>query len=99
VGEVDGLGLLLELGELAAGVVVALLEGDERVGGLALERELLGELGPVELDCCVALKEGVLAYVGDRARIGCDGAGGRARGRWEQGGMTHSDGHCDDGLD
>jgi hypothetical protein len=48
----------LELGELAAGVVVALLEGDERVGGLALEGELLGELGPVELDCCVALKEG-----------------------------------------
>lgn len=57
MGEVDGLGLLLKLGELAASVIVALLEGDERVGGLALEGELLGELGPVELDCCVALKE------------------------------------------
>lgn len=92
--------LLLELGELAAGVVVALLEGSERGGGLALERELLGELGPVELEGCVALEKGVLAYVGDRARvIGCDGASGWATGRWEQGDMTHSDGHCDDGLD
>lgn len=59
VGEVNGLLLLLELGELAAGVVVALLEGDKRVGGLALEGELLGELGPVELEGCVALKKGV----------------------------------------
>ena len=74
--------LLLELGELAAGVIVALLEGDEGVGSLALEGELLGELGPVELDCCVALKEGLLAYVGDRARIGCEGASGRTTGRW-----------------
>lgn len=42
----------------------------------------------------------MLAYVGDRARvIGCDGASGWATGRWEQGDMTHSDGHCDDGLD
>ena len=57
VGEVDGLLLLLKLGELAAGVVVALLEGSERGGGLALERELLGELGPVELGGCVALKK------------------------------------------
>ena len=59
MGEVDGLLLLLELSELAAGVVVALLEGDKRVGGLALEGELLGELGPVELEGCVALKKGV----------------------------------------
>lgn len=59
MSEVNGLLLLLELGELAAGVVVALLEGDKRVGSLALEGELLGELGPVELEGCVALKKAV----------------------------------------
>ena len=53
--EVDGLGLLGEDGDLAAGVVVALLERLKGGGGVALETELLGQLGPVELEGCAAL--------------------------------------------
>jgi hypothetical protein len=55
VREVDGLGLLGEDGDLAAGVVVALLERLEGGGGVAPEAELLGQLGPVELEGCAAL--------------------------------------------
>lgn len=86
VGEVDGVGLLGQLGELAAGVVVALLEGDERVGGGALEGQLAGQLGPVELEGCAALR-GVLAVcrpiagVRDGAVGGdCAGEGGGVEG-------------------
>lgn len=55
VSEVDGLGLLGENSELAASVIVALLERLEGDGGVATEAELLGELGPVELEGCAAL--------------------------------------------
>jgi len=55
VGEVDGLGLLGQDLDLAAGVIVALLEGLEGGGGVATEAELLANLGPVELEGCAAL--------------------------------------------
>ena len=55
VREVDVLGLLGEDGDLAAGVIVALLERLEGSGGVSLETELLGQLGPVELEGCAAL--------------------------------------------
>jgi len=98
VGEVDSLLLALELGELAAGVIVALLEGDKGVGSCALERELLGELGPVELGGCVALKKAVsLCWRQGEHRMGRRGR--KATGGWIEGDVTHSDGHCEDGLD
>lgn len=53
--EVDGLGLLGEDGDLAAGVVVTLLERLQSGRSLATEAELLAELGPVELEGCAAL--------------------------------------------
>ena len=55
VREVDLGGLLLEGLELAAGVVVALLEGMERGDGLAAEAERGGDLRPVELNRCASL--------------------------------------------
>lgn len=60
VGEVDGLGSLGQNLDLAAGIVVALLEGIERSGGLAAEAERARHLGPVDLKSCAALfREGV----------------------------------------
>lgn len=58
VGEVDGLGLLGQDLDLAAGVVVALLEGLERSGGLAAEAERGRNLGPVDLESGAALCRG-----------------------------------------
>jgi hypothetical protein len=55
LGEVDGLGLLGENGNLAAGVVVALLELLQGSGGGALQAQLGAELGPVELKSSAAL--------------------------------------------
>ena len=55
VGEVDGLGLLGEDGNLATGVVVALLELLQGDGGGTLQAQLGAELGPVELKSSAAL--------------------------------------------
>jgi hypothetical protein len=55
VGEVDRLRLLGEDLDLAAGVVVALLEGLKRGGGLAAEAEGGGHLCPVDLESGAAL--------------------------------------------
>jgi len=55
IGEVNGLRLLREDGDLAARIVIALLEGLERSGSLTLETKLRGELGPVELEGSAAL--------------------------------------------
>jgi hypothetical protein len=55
VREVDGLGLLGEDGDLAARIVVALLEVLEGRGRVAFETELGGQLGPVELEGGAAL--------------------------------------------
>lgn len=55
IAEVDLLRLLREDGQLAARIVVALLEGLEGGGGLAPETELRGQLGPVELEGSAAL--------------------------------------------
>jgi hypothetical protein len=55
LGEVDGGGLLGQLLELAAGIVVALFEGEEGGGCVAAEAELRRELGPVELEGCASL--------------------------------------------
>jgi hypothetical protein len=54
-GEVDRLRQLRQLLNLAAGVIVALLEGDEGVGCIAAQAELAGQLGPVELESCASL--------------------------------------------
>lgn len=56
--EVDGLRLVLERGEFAAGVVVALFEGLERGCGAAFEAQGGGDAGPVDFGGCGAL-EGV----------------------------------------
>lgn len=53
--EVDLGRLFLEELELAAGVVVALLEGVERGDRLAAEAERGGDLRPVELESCASL--------------------------------------------
>lgn len=45
---------------LAAGVVVALLEGYEGVGGVALQAELGAQAGPVDFGGCAALYRGML---------------------------------------
>jgi hypothetical protein len=58
VREVDSLGLLGENGDLAAGVVVALLELLQGGGGGALQAQLRAELGPVELKSSAALLRG-----------------------------------------
>lgn len=58
VGEVDGGGLLRELLDLAAGVLVALLEGLQGGDGLAAEAQGLGDLDPVELESCASLFSG-----------------------------------------
>ena len=55
MGEVDLRGLLLEGLELAAGVIVALLEGVERGNSLAAKAERRGDLRPVELERCASL--------------------------------------------
>lgn len=57
-GEVDGGGLLGKGLELAAGVLVALLEGLEGGNGLATEAQRAGDLGPVELESCASLLGG-----------------------------------------
>lgn len=48
--EVDGLGLLGELLDLAARGIVALLEGGQGVGSASLEAELGAQVGPVDLE-------------------------------------------------
>lgn len=55
VREVDGLGLLGQNLQLAAGLIVTLLEGLEGGGCLATEAEGAGDLGPVELESGAAL--------------------------------------------
>ncbi len=54
--EVDFLRLFRELLDVAAGVLIALLEGLEGGGGLASEAEGLGYLGPIEFEGCATLK-------------------------------------------
>lgn len=55
MGEVDRGGLLGQLLDLAAGVLVALLEGLQRGDGLAAEAQGRGDLDPVELESCASL--------------------------------------------
>jgi hypothetical protein len=55
-GEVDGRGLLGELLDLAARILVALLEGLQGRDGLTAEAQRAGDLGPVELESCASLK-------------------------------------------
>lgn len=57
-GEVDGRGLLRQLLNLAARVLVALLEGLQGGDGLAAEAQRAGDLGPVELQGGASLREG-----------------------------------------
>lgn len=54
--EVDLLGSLGEDLHLAAGVIVALLEGLEGGRGLAAEAQRAGDLDPVDLECGAALQ-------------------------------------------
>ena len=55
VGAVNGLGLLGQDLDLAAGVVVALLESLQGGGGLAAQTQRAGHLGPVDLESGAAL--------------------------------------------
>lgn len=55
LGEVDRGGQLREQGDLAAGVLVALLKGLERGDRLAAQAQRGGDLGPVELEGGAAL--------------------------------------------
>lgn len=55
VGEVDRLGLLVQQLDLAAGVIVALLERLQGLGGGSLEAELGADFGPVDFESCAAL--------------------------------------------
>lgn len=55
VGEVDGLGLLGKELDLAARIVVTLLEGLEGGGCLTAETEGAGHLGPVDFESGTAL--------------------------------------------
>lgn len=57
MGKVDGGGELGKLLDLAADVVVALLEGLEAGDRLAAKAERGGDLGPVDLESCAALEE------------------------------------------
>lgn len=59
VGEVDLLGLLGQDLDLAARIVVALLEGLEGLGGGATEAEFGAQVGPVDLGGGAALDGGV----------------------------------------
>jgi hypothetical protein len=61
VGEVDFLGLLGEELNLAAGLIVTLLEGLQGGGGLAAEAERAGDLDPVDLESGATLFTGRLA--------------------------------------
>lgn len=58
VAEVNGLGLLGQDGDLAASLVVALLEGLEGSSGLTAEAERARDLGPVDLGSGAALFSG-----------------------------------------
>lgn len=55
VGEVDLLGSLGEDLNLAAGIVIALLEALEGGRGLAAEAQGAGDLDPVDLECGATL--------------------------------------------
>ena len=57
VSEVDGGRLLGQLLELAAGVVVALLEGLQRCNRLAAQTQRGGDFGPVKLESCGSLRK------------------------------------------
>ena len=63
MAEVDGLGLFGEDGDLAARIVVALLEGGESSGSLTLEAELSAELCPVELESGAALYDALVGVL------------------------------------
>ena len=54
-GEVDGGSLLGKDLELAAGILVSLLEGLEGGNGLTAKAQRAGDLGPVELESCASL--------------------------------------------
>lgn len=75
VGEVDLLGLLGQDLDLAARIVVALLEGLEGLGGGATEAEFGAQVGPVDLGGGAALEGGVSIcfwLIGkSRTRSGC----------------------------
>lgn len=66
VGEVDGLRLVGKDLNLAAGVIVALLESLQRGGGLAAEAERGRHLGPVDLESGAALLVGGVCVSGSR---------------------------------
>jgi hypothetical protein len=70
VGEVDLLGLLGEDLDLAARIVVALLEGLQGLGGGSTEAEFGAQVGPVDLRGGAALDR-VLVVGKSRTRVGC----------------------------
>lgn len=84
-GEVDGGGLLREQLDLAAGILVALLEGLEGGDGLAAEAQRAGDLGPVELESSASLfgrEHGKISSSLSRA-IGMGSIGGGSAINWD----------------
>lgn len=84
VGEVNLGGLLLEEGEAAASILVALLEGLEGGGGRALKAEGGGDFGPFDLERSASLQMDGLVRPKMLRRVfthcgggHCDGAGKR----------------------
>lgn len=89
VGEVDRLRLLVQQLDLAAGVIVALLEGLQGLCRGSLETELSADFGPVDLEGCAAL------WVRPVVSCCCCFCG-RVTGAWMEGGessRTYSDCH------
>ena len=56
MGKVDGSGKLLELLQLAAHVVIALLESLQAGRRLAAQAERRRDLGPIDLESCASLQ-------------------------------------------
>lgn len=82
VGEIDLLGLLGQDLNLAARVVVALLEGLKGLGGGATEAEFGAQVGPVDLGGGAALEGDVSmrCWVLGKSRMGVEGAVSRVGG-------------------
>lgn len=81
VGEVDLLGLLGQELDLAARVVVALLEGLQGLGGGATEAEFGAQVGPVDLRGGAALEWVLVSAASSSEKVG-RGSSPRAPGSW-----------------
>lgn len=61
--KINSLWLGLEESDLAAGIFIALLEGEEGGGGLALEAEGGGDFGPLDFEGGASLQGGGCQWI------------------------------------